>query len=475
MSHQISFYLDKRHAWLELSQPFTLASQDVATDSKVRKRIGLSFDTSLNNKFLKTKFDNEKDLIARFEPGLTAKKTFRISQAEYNAAVAEILNTEARIRDKQEQYFIVGNNCIDFCQRIYAAMGRSGEWTNFISRHEVDGGNKGVLRLSKSYGRVAYDFREGLPGWSDQKYLNGARFVPVDTVVGLGNDPDTPLLDVLNTFPSQNETLLKKVFIDRDGKRKILITSEDRIYDGVQFYSLVVQDSRTGNNAKTITQLEAFKPTDTLVLGRDAKEILKGNRGNDLIIANSGDDTLLGNRGDDELYGNDGNDTIKGGANNDYLVGRKGDDTLIGSSGIPSQGVLEVDSLIGNVGRDSFILADRGKNFYSYSGGVEVTGDERTFISPKDFAFVADFRPQEGDTIQLQGQAKLYFSSTIANSRFLSGEWLEIFDPGAYSNMIIFDKDTNKIFSNGDEVVGIIGADNSVSSSINFNKGFVFV
>lgn len=124
-------------------------------------------------------------------------------------------------------------------------------------------------------------------------------------------------------------------------------------------------------------------PGDDTLSGTDGDDLLLGHAGNDGIKAEAGNDTLDGGAGSDSLEGGDGEDHLVGGNGGDQvfggagddvlddrflnpegedydppglLDGGAGDDTLIGSSG---------DRMIGNEGRDTFVI-DADGGFFSY-------------------------------------------------------------------------------------------------------------
>jgi Ca2+-binding RTX toxin-like protein len=73
------------------------------------------------------------------------------------------------------------------------------------------------------------------------------------------------------------------------------------------------------------------------------------------------------------------------------LIGGNGNDTLSGYGGSTD----EVDLLIGGAGADTFTLGDASRNLIFYTGN----GDSYALI---------DFRPNEGDKIDLLGSATNY-------------------------------------------------------------------
>lgn len=121
-----------------------------------------------------------------------------------------------------------------------------------------------------------------------------------------------------------------------------------------------------------------------------------GNSG--YVYGTHGEDYLNGLAGNDIIYAYRGNDILVGGTGNDYLSGGSGDDTLIGTSirnGIDNNlGAGEIDTLVGSIGRDTFVLGDAYDAFYRFQGN-------------SDYAVIEDFISGV-DTIQLHGSADNY-------------------------------------------------------------------
>jgi Ca2+-binding RTX toxin-like protein len=132
---------------------------------------------------------------------------------------------------------------------------------------------------------------------------------------------------------------------------------------------------RTGNNTSPITF--PIPPLGSPALTDD-----------DRIEGNKGDDFLYGETGNDLMDGGKGNDLLVGGFGNDTLLGGKGDDRLcgVGASGV---GLVEVDTLKGGNGADTFVLGRTGYAFYRFGGN-------------NNYALITDFQASEGDVIQVR-------------------------------------------------------------------------
>ncbi|WP_254564047.1 SBBP repeat-containing protein [Oscillatoria sp. HE19RPO] len=109
---------------------------------------------------------------------------------------------------------------------------------------------------------------------------------------------------------------------------------------------------------------------------------------------------MVGSATSDIILGTAGSNTIAGMEGDDILFGDAGHDILIGVNvNAANPGVGEVDRLIGDRGRDTFVLGDATRTYYN--SGV----DAETGLN--DYAAIADFAIGE-DQIQLHGSAADY-------------------------------------------------------------------
>ena len=136
-----------------------------------------------------------------------------------------------------------------------------------------------------------------------------------------------------------------------------------------------------------------------VAIGDEGNDQIFGEGGNDKLFGSENNDLLDGGSGNDSLVGEQGNDRLVGGTGDDYLSGRKGSDTLLGAE-IGERGVGEKDILIGGAQDDLFVLGDQSGAFYD-DGLSDTTGD-------RDYAFISDFKSNEGDRIELHGSASDY-------------------------------------------------------------------
>ncbi|MCM1984180.1 peroxidase family protein [Lyngbya confervoides] len=134
-------------------------------------------------------------------------------------------------------------------------------------------------------------------------------------------------------------------------------------------------------------------PGNDRLIGGSGNDYLAGNQGNDSLVAGSGNDILKGGMGRDSLMGQAGNDQLVGGADDDWLNGGGGNDRILGTSHSKA-GRFEHDVLIGQGGKDKFMLGNPHTAFYAANG-------------PQDFAAILDFQVGE-DKLVLHGTAADY-------------------------------------------------------------------
>ena len=136
-----------------------------------------------------------------------------------------------------------------------------------------------------------------------------------------------------------------------------------------------------------IPQIEGTEEADDLQETHEA-EILSGF---------AGDDTLAGKRGNDLLLGGYGHDSLQGGG---------GQDTLTGVDPVGSQpGFNEIDKLTGGHDADLFVLGQaslEGTPAIFYDDGDTAT------VGTDDYALINDFSTEDGDKIELFGEASDY-------------------------------------------------------------------
>jgi Ca2+-binding RTX toxin-like protein len=173
------------------------------------------------------------------------------------------------------------------------------------------------------------------------------------------------------------------------------------------------------------------------LFGRDGNDTLLGSGGFDYLYGGAGHDVLDGQWHTDTLYGEDGDDTIWGGTNYvshvypgtnyaDVIYGGAGNDQLHGDARLPSSSSARTeyykpsdfmpgsDEVHGGPGND-VLNGDGGKDTLWGDGGADrfkfdapytvkdAAGANMTITSDDDV--IVDFRPGEGDRLDLAGQA----------------------------------------------------------------------
>jgi len=205
------------------------------------------------------------------------------------------------------------------------------------------------------------EFRESLLGGTGDDYLDGG--IGRDTLEGgFGNDTLVvdDVFDAMREFGVENGIAEG---ISPLGGRDMVISSvtldlSDDIVDTGKF----IEDLKAAGGAVN----------------------LSGNRLNNSLIGNDFDNQLSGERGNDSLIGNNGNDWLLGDAGNDWLTGSTLPDIADST---------QIDTLTGGSGADKFVI------------GFGKEPEMARYISSddKDYAFIKDYNPSEGDTIDYGG------------------------------------------------------------------------
>ena len=231
---------------------------------------------------------------------------------------------------------------------------------------------------------------------------------------------------------------------------KVMVQQAQQIGDKKIDYDIDVIDVSENSNSVIASVLNSagFVPEENLpptisavnavgfknLFGKDDLDILlEGDLNNDHS------DVIYGGFGDDAIFGNAGNDTLKGSVSYDY----------------DNDNEYEIDILTGGTGEDTFVLGDNGKLFYTKGEDYTydlIPGEGRIpdgpgpdpglFITPKDFAVLNDFNPQDGDKIQIPEGTDI-FVRTIKNDGLIEGlaehpKYNDSpFNPDAYSATIL--------------------------------------
>lgn len=160
--------------------------------------------------------------------------------------------------------------------------------------------------------------------------------------------------------------------------------------------------------------------------GGTGNDILYGGKNNDWLYGHSGDDKLYEGSGDNNLYGGSGNDIFYDGSGEDIfydgisynsVYGGNGNDIFYGNSGY--------DDWVGEAGRDTFVLGDKGQVYYDQGQG-------------SDYAVIRDFDKQN-DSIQLYGSKDNYRLETSVST----GSYIYYEQPGADERIAWFSSVTD--------------------------------
>ncbi|MEH1961769.1 MAG: hypothetical protein V7L05_18180, partial [Nostoc sp.] len=190
--------------------------------------------------------------------------------------------------------------------------------------------------------------------------------------------------------------------------------------------NLVVVNATSAEGAQTITS------TSTSAVVVDAtstagNQIITTGSGADIVRASTSSvintiDTGDGNdsvtilptaSGNYTIDGGAGDDTLTGGAGNDLLIGGAGADILDGVAGNSNNGKGEIDTLMGGIGPDIYILASNTSIYYD-DGNTTTTGD-------KDYALIVGFDAKEDkDKVQLLGSSDKYRLEESNGDTYLS-------------------------------------------------------
>ncbi|MEM7770113.1 MAG: calcium-binding protein [Cyanobacteria bacterium P01_A01_bin.37] len=162
------------------------------------------------------------------------------------------------------------------------------------------------------------------------------------------------------------------------------------------------------------------------IIGSREIDVIDAGRGNDNVSGDDGDDTIDGQQGNDILSGDGGSDTLAGGNGSDVLIGGEGNDWLVGGNraGIHTDddylvgtdyaagGIGEVDILRGSRGADTFVLAETKatleQDIVRQDELIGQVAEQKLYYQDPGFsngnnsyALIEDFRPNQGDKIQL--------------------------------------------------------------------------
>uniref|UniRef100_UPI001C24B845 Calx-beta domain-containing protein n=1 Tax=Synechococcus sp. CCY 0621 TaxID=2815603 RepID=UPI001C24B845 len=164
--------------------------------------------------------------------------------------------------------------------------------------------------------------------------------------------------------------------------------------------------TNAGHYAEGTSNNVSFTGIERLyVTGTGANDVLVGTGIVLRSLQSEGFQTL---KGDDILRGGGGNDLLRGYTGDDLLEGGDGNDILFGTSSSSSFDSAEVDTLVGGLGADWFVLGTEDARYYFSLEGP----------SPSH-ALIRDFSIAEGDTLHLDGSSSNYRSEQTANGSSL--------------------------------------------------------
>ena len=127
---------------------------------------------------------------------------------------------------------------------------------------------------------------------------------------------------------------------------------------------------------------------DDVMDGHGSPDVMDGGSGDDTMYGGGGPDTMTGGEGADILDGGGGPDIMDGGEGNDTMYGGGSPDTMTGGEG--------ADILDGGGGPDTM---DGGPGDDILVGGG--AGDVFHFDSLEGIDTITDFKPQQGDVIDI--------------------------------------------------------------------------
>ena len=241
----------------------------------------------------------------------------------------------------------------------YAGVAYGNSGNNLITGNErenqitADEGNDTLYGMSG---------RDTINGGTGNDVIDGG--YDADVMVG-GQGDDVYYVDLVETYQRD-----KVVEISNGGNDKIVSSMSYTLDVNVERLQLIA-------NARNGT-------------GNNLSNTLDGNDLSNMLSGEAGSDRLLGMGAADRLLGGGGADFLDGGTGNDILTG----------ADISARGRNEIDTLIGGIGADRFILGDARGRFYD-DGNTANAG--RT-----DYVLITDFTVGQ-DKLQLEGAAANYY------------------------------------------------------------------
>src|SRR3546814_98766 len=140
-------------------------------------------------------------------------------------------------------------------------------------------------------------------------------------------------VDTLEVSLTTAGDALKNKFLDAaENPENTVVTAESIGYLDIQVTD-AVGGTLTGSKRDNYNLNSTNDAYSDLLIGQDAKDVLKGLGGNDALFGQGSDDTLEGGDGDDYLVGRSGEDILQGDGGGDILLGGAESDTYRVSNG----------------------------------------------------------------------------------------------------------------------------------------------
>ena len=172
-------------------------------------------------------------------------------------------------------------------------------------------------------------------------------------------------------------------------------------------------DVLTGSGGRDTIYGEAG---DDTISGRGGPDTLYGGEGDDTMLGLGGPDTMSGGPGDDVMDGHGAPDVMDGGSGDDTMYGGGGPDLLTGGEGNDMlDGGGSPDVLEGGPGNDS-LYGQGGPDVLDGGPGDDILiggggGDVFRFDNLEGVDTITDFKPQQGDVIDISAILEGYDSN----------------------------------------------------------------
>ena len=272
----------------------------------------------------------------------------------------------------------------DVYKLVEKSFGNSGK-PNIIESEYL-----GILSHADGYGGTEYSLTTGMSSSTDainnaQEGYDALSKVSTVQAIGINSDINKDTLQLFDTdHVVQTGVNAGDLASTIQGSAASIAPGDDNVNGGnghdILFGDLVSFNGISGDGVQAIQAFVAQKSgvaDASLVTDQQMHQYITNHISEFNVTGTSdGKDTLLGDDGNDILFGQGGNDTLYGGNGNDTLIGGRGDDELSGGSGADTFTWLKGD-----------------------------TGND----------VIQDFKPDEGDRIDLRDLLQGETDSTINN------------------------------------------------------------